>query len=160
MKIPAAKFPVLKINLNRLLDLMDHVHGAGTLHLCLKPFGCIMVVTSLLLTLPLPRPPWTMGIGPAVTASKGAGYHHLIDNSRPWYKNTRQFPLHHIWAKHNLIWRIGILLLNLFVFLLYVNSHLSKLTDSWLHVDWSPRRRMDTTVCLSEHKLCVFLIID
>jgi len=45
-----------------------------------------------------------MAIGPAVTASKGAGFHHLIENSRPWYKNTR------------------IIQLNLFVFLLLITS--------------------------------------
>ena len=51
-----------------------------------------MIVTSY----PSPtRPPSTMpeAIGSAVTASKNAGFHHLITNYRPWYKNPRQFPL-------------------------------------------------------------------
>ena len=35
-----------------------------------------------------------MGVGPAAVAvSKGAGFHHLITNSRPWYKNPRQLSL-------------------------------------------------------------------
>ena len=34
-----------------------------------------------------------MGFGPAITTSKSAGFHHLITDSRPWYKNPRQFPL-------------------------------------------------------------------
>ena len=33
-----------------------------------------------------------MGTGPAVTSSNSAGFHHLITDSRPWYKNMRQFP--------------------------------------------------------------------
>ena len=34
-----------------------------------------------------------MSVDPAGTASKDAGFHHLVTNSRPWYKNPRQFPL-------------------------------------------------------------------
>ena len=69
------------------------------------------------------------------------------------------------WAKHNLILvRIGILLLNLFIALLYANSHLSEVSDSWPAVDWSPRQRLDSTVCHLYYKLhwhappAVFLI--
>ena len=90
-----APYHFLKIDLNR--EKLMHASfknvfwckHAGRVHLCLKPFGSIMIVNSY----PPPLPPWTMGFGPAITTSKSAGFHHLITDSRPWYKNPRQFPL-------------------------------------------------------------------
>ena len=112
-----------------------------------------------------PSPPWTMpvAIGPAVTTSKSAGFHHLITNSRPWYKNSRQFPLSDLsktqshFSKDRYsptkslrrasVWSI----------------HISKVSNSWPTVDWSPHQQLDTTVCLFDYKslhapLAVFLI--
>ena len=34
-----------------------------------------------------------MSVGPLGTVSKDAGFHHLITNSWPWYKNWCEFPL-------------------------------------------------------------------
>ena len=119
---------------------------AGSLHFK-APFGKIMAVISSLTPLP-----WTiMSAGPTTgKASKDAGFHHLITNSRPWYKNPRQFPLSDLKKSPNSFWRIGIIVLNLFVSLLYANHNPSKvsLTVEPL-ADWSPRQRLDMTVCLS-----------
>jgi hypothetical protein len=59
-----------------------------------------------------------------------------------------------------LIWRItGILLLNFFVALLYAIYNPPRVVFYlWRHVDWSPRQRLDTTVCFYEYKFHEFLI--
>ena len=101
---------------------------AGSLHFK-APFGKIMAVISS-----LTPPPWTiMSAGPTTgKASKDAGFHHLITNSRPWYKNPRQFPLSDLKKSPNSFWRIGIIVLNLFVSLLYANHNpLKRISDSW-----------------------------
>lgn len=102
-------------------------HGAGTVHLCLKPFRCIMVVTYFL-PFPFPAPypvllePWLLVLPlrrqkelAFITSSTILDHGTRIHVSSLLELSKTQ--------SHS---RIGILLLNLFVFLLYVNSHLSK----------------------------------
>ena len=109
------------------------------------PFGNIM---DVILILPLRHPPWTMSVGHAGTVSKDTSFHHLITNSRPWYMNPRQFPLSPLCKSQTHLkdrYSRTEFLRRAFV----CQSQHSKSFDSRPLVDWSPRQRLDTTVCLS-----------
>ena len=66
---------------------------------------------------------------------------------------------------HKLIWRIGILQLNLLIVLLCVTLMTWLLLKSLIHhdppdIDWSPRQQLDTTVCPFEPIACFLFLIN